>query len=191
VSVRHAQMVRAVATTRHDGTAAEQRRDLVHLAERPVTAPVVELEQRAWPHLQQTQIWGRWLLRPDRRFRCGARWPHMPIWPRLHLEMFFHAAWQQLIVAQPHYLSAYRRARAVQPSRNLRGRCFRPKADEQEGFLGGPGDHTGTSQARPANWASIRQKHRGVPTRYARWPRARRRFEPTRVSRRRRAYYEN
>ena len=44
VSVRHAQMVPAIAMTRCGDAAAKLGRDLVHLAERPVTASGVEFE---------------------------------------------------------------------------------------------------------------------------------------------------
>ncbi len=43
VAPRHLRVVRALVATRHAGGAAEQRRDLVKIAERPMTAAVVEL----------------------------------------------------------------------------------------------------------------------------------------------------
>ena len=120
---RHAQMMPAIGRPRHRVAAAELRRDLVHVAERPAALAGVEFKQRATPHIWRRHggidRWRR-LCRLDRCYRClSATRPRLH--RRVHLEMFFHVGWQQIIPAQPHCLSAYRRARAVQLLRDLRG----------------------------------------------------------------------
>jgi len=115
----------------HRGVAAKLRHDLVYFAKRPAALAVVEFEQRAAPHFRRWHggiyRWCR-LCRHNRCDRCrGATRPRLR---RFHLEMFLHAGWQQITAAQPHCLSAYRRVGAVQPPRDLRGRCGRPTADE-------------------------------------------------------------
>jgi hypothetical protein len=47
LAVRNPQMVRAIAMSWRRDTAAELRRDLVHLAERPTAAAIVEFPDRA------------------------------------------------------------------------------------------------------------------------------------------------
>ena len=123
VASRHPQMMPAIGKPWHRGAAAEQRRDLVHVAERPAALAVIEFEQRAAPHIRRRHggidRWRR-LCRPDRCYRClGGIRPRLH--RRVHLEMFFHVGWQQIIAAQPHCLSTYRPARAVQLLRDLRG----------------------------------------------------------------------
>lgn len=49
-------MMPAIAPPRLDGTAAEHHCDLLHLAERPVTAGIVELDQRARLHLKRRRV---------------------------------------------------------------------------------------------------------------------------------------
>jgi hypothetical protein len=52
VATRHPEVVFAIGTIGHRHVAAEQRRDRAHLAERPMAAAVVELEQRSGRHLE-------------------------------------------------------------------------------------------------------------------------------------------
>ena len=149
---RHPQMVPAVGAPWHRGVTAKLLHDLVYIAKRPAALAVIEFKQRAAPHCRGWHggiyRWCRF-CRHDRCDRCrGATRSRLH---RFHLEMFLHAGWQHVTAAQPHCLTAYRCARAVQPPRDLRGGCIRPKADEQRYFLGSPRHHLGTS---PASWCS-------------------------------------
>jgi len=110
----HPQMMPAVGKPWHRTAATELRRDLVHVAERPAALAVIEFDQRAAPHIRWWRggidRWRR-LCRPGRCYHFLGGRPRLR--RRVHLEMFFHAGWQQIIAAQPHCLSTYRPARAV------------------------------------------------------------------------------
>ena len=130
-------MVRAITTTRHGGIAAELGRNFVDVAERPVTAPVVELDQGTRPHREAVvdRRWRRW-----RQHDPDLLWSGAPSWLS-RIGMFGILTFQQAFPEQPFYLSAYGGARAVQAICDFCSRARRPQRDKFAEFLVGPAGH--------------------------------------------------
>jgi hypothetical protein len=83
VASRHPQMMPAIGKPWHRGAAAEQRRYLVHVAERPAALAVIEFDQRAAPHIRWRHGGiDRWrpLCWPDQCYRCfGGTMPRLAL----------------------------------------------------------------------------------------------------------------
>src|SRR5258707_12978340 len=75
LTMRHSHMVPAIAMTRCRSAAAKLGRNFVDVAERPVTARLIELEQRARPHREPVVDWWRWGRQHDPDSQWWGRAP--------------------------------------------------------------------------------------------------------------------
>jgi hypothetical protein len=121
LTMRNSHMVPAIAMTRCRSAAAKLGRNFVDVAERPVTARLIELEQRARPHREAVVDWWRWWRQHD----PDSQWSGAP--PSLaRIGIFGVLTFQQAFLEQPLGLSAYGGARAVQAICDLCSRARRP-----------------------------------------------------------------
>ncbi len=118
MATRHPQVVRAIGTIGHRHATAEQCRDLVHRAERPVAVAVVKLEDRAGLHLE---VWHGAIAAQPSKGPCRSI-AFRPGLHRRHDVALDHVGRQCAFLAQPVHLAGHRRARAIQAAGDLRRR---------------------------------------------------------------------
>src|SRR6266850_547011 len=138
LTMRHSHMVPAIAMMRCRSAAAKLGRNFVDVAEWPVTARLIELEQRARPHREAVVDWWRWWRQHDPYSQGSGAPPSLA-----RIGIFGVLTFQQAFLEQPLGLSAYGGARAVQAICDLCSRARRPQGDKFADFLGGPSGHGG------------------------------------------------